>query len=218
MVQGGGPAARREWFILAGAGAAAPSAVPCTSLLTGEEERHVLYEDLFGISRGSWLYLEDAVFEGMHPESGAGLVGAIHWVDTRRGRPGVCGRRASPLDTWRGGQPDGSRGATASTSSRRWNSTAGTSTGLPSRRGDWKEAAGIARDAAGSADSELDTNAAWAATYGHRDEEVLEAGEGGRPCLAAGLTVSSRGLPERPAHPPALAAVERARMEAWRRR
>ena len=187
-------------------------AVGCTlhEFATGEEERHVLYEDLFGISQ-ELARLEDAVFEGMHPEAARAwperFIGSIpEGADLECVADElalwILGGEDSPMAAWRDSeylQPT-------------LELYRGHLDGLPSRRGDWKEAAGIARDAAGSADSELDTNAAWAATYGHRDEEYWKLAKEAAG-LAAGLTVQSR--PAGASRASVGFAAERARMEAW---
>ena len=189
-------------------------AVGCTlhEYAPDQEENHDLYEELFGIPR-ELAYLEDAIFEGMDVESGRAwperFIGSIP-----EGADLECvadefafwllGGEDSPMAPWRDSeylQPT-------------LELYRGHIDGLPSRRSDWKEAAGIARDAAGSADSELDGDAAWAATFGHRDGKYWK--------LATEATVVAASLVEqsRPAEASlasALPAVERARTEAWRR-
>ena len=80
-------------------------AVGCTvrEFAPGREDGHGLYPELFGIPR-ELAHLEDAVFEGLHPE-----------VAQEPGRSDSSGRsprgptwstaadELRPLDTWRGG-------------------------------------------------------------------------------------------------------------------
>ena len=189
-------------------------AVGCTlhEYALDQEENHDLYEELFGIPR-ELAYLEDAIFEGMDVESARAwperFIGSIP-----EGADLECvadefalwllGGKDSPMAPWRDCeylQP----------TLELYRQHLG---GMPSRRGDWREAASVARDAVKSADSELDGDAAWAATFGHRDGEYWK--------LATEATVVAASLVEqsRPAGASSVSvrpAVERARTEAWRR-
>ena len=188
-------------------------AVGCTlhEFATGQEERHDLYEELFGIPQ-ELARLEDSIFEGLHPEVaqewperfiGSIPKGADLEFAADEFALWILGGEDSPMATWRDSeylQPT-------------LELYRGHLEGFPSRTGDWKRVAKVARAAAGSAASELDADAAWAATFGRRDEQywklAVEAAT-----LAASLVVQSRPLGASRAS--ARLSGERARMEAWR--
>ena len=187
-------------------------AVGCTlhEFATGEEEHHSLYEELFGIPK-ELAFLEDAIFEGMHPELARAwperFVGSIP-----EGADLECA--SDELALWILGGEDSPMAA--------WHDSEylqptlelyrGHLDGLPSRRGDWRAASKVAQEAALVATTELDACAAWAATYGHRDEEYWKLAKE-TAGLAAGLTVQSR--PAGASRASAGLSADRARMQAW---
>ena len=188
-------------------------AVGCTlhEYASNSEYNHELYEELFGIPM-TLAHLEDSIFEGLDataaqewPER---FIRAIpEGADLERVADELAlwllGAKASPLAPWR------DRDYLEPTLDLYRQHL----DGLPTRRSAWREAASVVRDAAKSADSELDSDAAWATTYGHRDGEywklVTEAA-----LVAANLVEQARpaGASSASVRP----AVERARKAAWR--
>ena len=187
-------------------------AVGCTlhEFATGEEDLHVLYEELFGIPE-ELARLEDAIFEGLHPEAARTwperFVGSIpEGADLEcvadESALWILGGEDSPMAAWRDSeylQP------TLELYRRHLG-------GLPSRRGDWTAAAKVAKDTARAAASEVDGYAAWAATHGHRDGHYWELAQEAADIAAmhveasrpAGSSRASAGL-----------SADRTRMQAW---
>ena len=188
-------------------------AVGCTlhEYARDQEEHHDLYEELFGIPR-KLAYLEDAIFEGLDsaearswPERFIGCIpeGADLECVADELALWVLGGEDSPMAPWRDREY-------VQPTIELYRQHLG---GMPSRRGDWREAASVARDAAKSADSELDGDAAWATTYGHRDGEYWKL------ATEAAVVAASFVEQARPAGASSASvrpAVERARKAAWR--
>ena len=183
-------------------------AVGCTlhEFAPGEEGNHTLYEDLFGIPR-ELAHLEDAIFEGLDVESagdwperfveavpeGADLTDVADRIALW-----IIGGEDGPLAPWR------DREFLQPTLDLYRQHLDGT----PSRRGAWREAAGIARDGAKAADNEFDCDVGWTATHGHVDGEYFE--------LVRGSTVIAGCFSEQSR--PAGASLASARLTAERAR
>ena len=189
-------------------------AVGCTvrEFAPGREDGHGLYPELFGIPR-ELAHLEDAVFEGLDPESARAwperFAGSIpEGADLEYAADELAlwllGGKDSPLAPWRDReylQPT-------------LELYRGHIDGLPSRRGNWRAAARIANSAAARAEnSRVDADAAAAATYGHRDGQYRKLASEAAG-VAANLAVESRPLGASRAS--ALLSGERARVAAWR--
>ena len=176
-------------------------AVGCTlhEFATGEEDLHVLYEELFGIPE-ELARLEDAIFEGLHPEAARTwperFVGSIpEGADLEcvadESALWILGGEDSPMAAWRDSeylQP------TLELYRRHLG-------GLPSRRGDWTAAAKVAEGGLAWRQP-----VRWTATRRGRQPTGIETGTTGswlkrrltlRPC-----TSRHRGPRGRPAHPP----------------